>query len=101
MDPSVFLRQVQGRSWYRGDLTRSSAESYLQPFDAGAFVVRPSTQANAIALSFKQENGAIGHNTIVAVHDASRVPSLAFRLTNCMRRNDCFSNLMLFFFFFL
>lgn len=78
---SVFLQQVQGRSWYR-DLTRSSAEAYLQPFDAGAFVVRPSTQANAIALSFKQENGAIGHNTIVAVHDAARVPALAFRLAN-------------------
>jgi hypothetical protein len=82
IDASVFLRQVQGRSWYR-DLTRASAESYLSQFNAGAFVVRPSTQANAIALSFKQENGAIGHNTIIAVHDASRVPSLAFRLANC------------------
>ncbi len=77
-----FLKQVEGRSWWRADLTRASAEAHLSLLAPGAFVVRPSSQANCVALSFVQDDGVVGHNQIVAVHDASRVPSLAFRLAN-------------------
>lgn len=79
---SVFLKEVQGRTWYRADHTRASAEAHLSALPAGAFVVRPSSQPNCVALSFVQEDGTVGHNQIVMVHDASRVPATAFRLAN-------------------
>ena len=83
-DPAL-LKQLNGRSFFRPDLTRATAEAHLRALPVGAFVVRPSSSSvatNAVALSFVQQEGVVGHNTIVCVHDPHRVPSVAFRLEN-------------------
>jgi hypothetical protein len=82
---AALLKQLNGRSFFRPDLTRATAEAHLRALPVGAFVVRPSSSSvatNAVALSFVQQEGVVGHNTIVCVHDPHRVPSVAFRLDN-------------------
>ena len=78
----LLLKQVNGRTWWRGDMNRQSAIDHLTDLPVGSFVVRPSSQPGAVALSFKQEDGHIGHNTIVVEHEKNRIPPTTFRFSN-------------------
>jgi hypothetical protein len=44
--------------------SRSDAEKSLASQDPGSFVIRPSSQANCLALSHKVSNGSVGHALI-------------------------------------
>lgn len=52
--------------WYYPKMTRIDAEKCLEAAEPGAFVVRPSSQADCLALSHRNYDGHIGHALIYA-----------------------------------
>lgn len=56
------------KSWYRADWDRPTAEQVLGAMQAGAFGLRPSSQANRLALSHSKGGGAVGH-AIIHIHN--------------------------------
>jgi hypothetical protein len=58
---------LQQYRWYQPHATRSSTEEFLSHPSRqvrGNFVVRPSSQAEALALSVVVENGSVAHSII-------------------------------------
>lgn len=57
-----------GKSWYRPEWDRVTAETILGAMPSGAFGLRPSSQANRLALSHSKGKGAVGH-AIIHIHN--------------------------------
>jgi serine/threonine protein kinase len=53
-----------GKPWHYPEITRPQAEALLRTQPAGSFVVRNSSQAGVNALTFIQQDGAIGHGLL-------------------------------------
>jgi hypothetical protein len=57
--------------WYFPKMTRNDAEKCLEATSTapGAFVVRPSSQRDCLALSHKNHDGSIGHALIYSTNN--------------------------------
>ncbi len=53
-------------AWFYPKMTRVDAEKCLEAAEPGAFVVRPSSQADCLALTHRNYDGHIGHALIYA-----------------------------------
>lgn len=57
-----------GKSWYRPEWDRVTAEQVLGAMPSGAFALRPSSQQNRLALSHSKGKNAVGH-AIIHIHN--------------------------------
>jgi hypothetical protein len=81
---SVFALLTHLQPWWHAELkSRSDAEAFLEKKSIGEFVLRSSTQENAIALSHKEKSGVVGH-CLLRMHFATSV-SAAKEINNVGR----------------
>jgi len=55
---------LDNEPWWFGDVTRNGAELLLADRPPGTFVVRPSSQPNCLALTFKKPDQTVGHGLL-------------------------------------